>query len=413
MKKFNLLTLFVCVQAVVTAQTISTFENLSLAPNTFWDGSDQSGGFNSGNAFFTNEYDTTYQIWNGFTYSNMKDSTTAGFLNQNSAITAIGYNGSANYVVANDYGFAKVRISGNAAGKMLHGVYITNATYTYLSMRDGDVFAKKFGGLNGNDADWLKLSVIGWKSGAPVPSTVEMYLADYRFADNSQDYLLRSWQWLNLQPLGNVDSIQFLLSSSDTGAFGMNTPAYFAMDDFTTADMVNTPPVANNDEVSVSYNTDTLVDVISNDLDFTATPFTVRWVSSPEIPGALASIQNGKILYEPAPGIVAVDTVTYIVCDAAGECDTAQLLVRVGGINSIDNNAAFKAQVYPNPFSSFLQVRLDTDAQLILIDMSGSLVLQSKVDRYLEVNTGELPAGMYFLHITSGSESLVKKLVKN
>ncbi|MBK8659824.1 MAG: DUF4465 domain-containing protein [Bacteroidetes bacterium] len=413
MKKFNLLTLLVCVQAVIVAQTISTFENLSLAPNTFWDGSDQSGGFNSGNAYFINEYDTTYQIWNGFTYSNMKDSTTAGFLNQNSAITAIGHNGSANYVVANDYGFAKVRISGNAAGKMLHGVYVTNATYTYLSMRDGDMFAKKFGGVTGNDADWLKLSVIGWESGAPVPNTVEMYLADFRFADNSQDYLLRSWQWFNLQPLGNVDSIQFLLTSSDTGAFGMNTPAYFALDDFTTADLANTAPVANNDEVSVSYNTDTLVDVISNDLDFTATPFTVRWVSGPEIPGAVASLQNGKILYQPAPGILAVDTVTYSVCDAAGECDTAQLLVRVGGINSVNDNALFQAIVYPNPFSEFLQIRLDTDAQVLLQDMNGSLVLETKMGRSFEMNTGELPSGIYFLHITAGSESLVKKLVKN
>jgi hypothetical protein len=34
--------------------------------------------------------------------------------------------------------------------------------------------------------------------------------------------------------LGSVDSITFYLSSSDVGSFGMNTPAFFCMDNFTT-----------------------------------------------------------------------------------------------------------------------------------------------------------------------------------
>jgi hypothetical protein len=37
------------------------------------------------------------------------------------------------------------------------GVYVTNTTYAYNSMRDGDMFAKKFGGPTGNDPDWYKL----------------------------------------------------------------------------------------------------------------------------------------------------------------------------------------------------------------------------------------------------------------
>ena len=37
--------------------------------------------------------------------------------------------------------------------------------------------------------------------------------------------------------LGDVDSLIFTLSSTDVGAAGMNTPAYFCIDDFTTADI--------------------------------------------------------------------------------------------------------------------------------------------------------------------------------
>ncbi|MCV6038158.1 DUF4465 domain-containing protein, partial [Escherichia coli] len=35
--------------------------------------------------------------------------------------------------------------------------------------------------------------------------------------------------------LGTVSGLQFALSSSDSGAFGMNTPAYFAMDSLAVA----------------------------------------------------------------------------------------------------------------------------------------------------------------------------------
>jgi len=68
------------------------------------------------------------------------------------------------------------------------------------------------------------------------PNTIKMYnfyLADFRNADNSKDYILNTWKWLNLTPLGLVDSLEFILSSSDNGAFGMNTPAFFALDNLT------------------------------------------------------------------------------------------------------------------------------------------------------------------------------------
>ena len=61
--------------------------------------------------------------------------------------------------------------------------------------------------------------------------TVDFYLADYRFADNSKDYIVENWEYVDLSSLGVVKSLEFSLNSSDAGVFGMNTPAYFAMDD--------------------------------------------------------------------------------------------------------------------------------------------------------------------------------------
>ena len=64
--------------------------------------------------------------------------------------------------------------------------------------------------------------------------SINVYLADYQFSDNSLDYIIKDWTWVDLTSLGASDSLSFSLSSSDNGMFGMNTPAYFCLDNFST-----------------------------------------------------------------------------------------------------------------------------------------------------------------------------------
>jgi len=222
----------------LSAQTASTFENLSLAPGSYWNGSSTPLGssFASGNAIFPNVYDTAYGgFWSGgWAYSNMQDSTTAGFMNLYSARPAIGYGNSSNYAVGQQGSVMK--LGEEASGKAILGFYVTNGTYAAISMRDGDLFAKKFGGESGNDPDWFKLTVKKWFNGEMTDDSVDFYLADYRLEDNANDYIVTDWHWVDLTPLGNVDSIMFKLTSSDMGDWGMNTPAFFCIDNFTTAD---------------------------------------------------------------------------------------------------------------------------------------------------------------------------------
>jgi hypothetical protein len=415
MKKFTLLVFTLLGSSFLIAQTVSTFESLSLAPNSYWNGSDLSGGFSNGNAFFTNDYDTTFFSWSGFAYSNMKDSTTAGWGNQYSAITASGYNGSANYAVADEYGNAKIILTGNAAGKYVEGFYITNSTYAYLSMRDGDMFSKKFGGVTGNDPDWFKLTVKGWLNGNLKSNEVEFYLADFRFADSTEDYIVRDWQWVNLQPLGNVDSIQFFLTSSDTGQWGMNTPAYFCLDNFTTADVANVTPVAANDFVAVKYDSDTLIAVLANDFDTTAVPLKVTITAGPLIPGATATVDaNNHIHYTPAIGVVATDTLDYQVCDGEGLCASARVIINVQSPTGIEDVNAFAASVFPNPFTSVLNIRLTHPAQSVqLFDINGRIVMeQTAGNNEVIFNTQELTNGTYFLKVITVQSSIAKRIVK-
>ncbi len=245
------------------AQTIATFEDLSLQSNSYWDGSTSPSGttFNNGNAIFPNYYDAAFSYWaSGWAYSNMSDSVTAGFTNLYSAIPAKGYNNSSNYIVGQQD--AIINMNSNAIGKVVNGFYVTNGTYAALSMKNGDQFAKKFGSLtnaNGdvdgtNGEDWFKLTVKKWLNGVLTNDSVDFYLADFRFANNSQDYIVTDWQWVDLSSLGNVDSLKFSLTSSDVSSFGMNTPSFFCLDNFTTSDIPQNIQASNNSLISIYPN---------------------------------------------------------------------------------------------------------------------------------------------------------------
>ena len=112
-------------------------------------------------------------------------------------------------------------------------VEITNATYAALSMQNGDSFSKAFGGPSGSDPDFFRVTFTGYsepdKEGF-VTGSQEFYLADFRFDENSRDYIVDEWQTLELSSLGTVRSVSIGMDSSDVGAFGMNTPAYLAID---------------------------------------------------------------------------------------------------------------------------------------------------------------------------------------
>lgn len=242
--KIKMLAIGVIAASILNAQTTANFENLSLATDTFYNGSNGTptvtsvNTFTSGNCIFPNKWNGSFGgYWeSGWSYSNMKDSTTAGSANQYSAITAVGYTNSPIYSVA--HGGAKLKFNASAQGKQMSGFYVTNSTYAAISMKNGDSFAKKFGGASGNDPDWFKLKIQKYFGGVLAPDSVTFYLADYRFSNNAQDYIVKNWQYVNLTSLGDVDSLIFTLSSSDVGAFGMNTPGYFCLDNFTTLNVV-------------------------------------------------------------------------------------------------------------------------------------------------------------------------------
>lgn len=213
---------------------VSDFENFNLPVDTFINGSSTPLGhtFVSGDAEFHNYYDTAWGgYWTGgWAISSMTDTSATNYSDITVARPAEGGTFSPTYAVGQQG--SKIVLTGPTAGSHLRSMHITNTNNAYVSMRDGDTFAKKFGGASGNDPDFFLLTIEGYYNGALIPSKVEFYLADFRDSDNSKDYIVDSWQVVDLYPLGNVDSLMFTLTSSDTGSFGMNTPSFFAIDNF-------------------------------------------------------------------------------------------------------------------------------------------------------------------------------------
>jgi hypothetical protein len=208
--------------------------NLPIGGAYYYDGADGAGGFTSRGAHFSNTF-TDFGggcCWEGWAYSQMSDSSTPGFGNQYSAFPGTGAGGSATYGVGypGSSGSAGIATITFASERTLDGAYFANTTYAALSMLDGDMFTDPFGGPGGDEPDWLRLTVAGYDAQGGHTGDVEIYLADYRFADNALDYVLADWLWVDLTALGSVESLDFLISGSDMGDWGLNTPAYFALD---------------------------------------------------------------------------------------------------------------------------------------------------------------------------------------
>ncbi len=181
-------------------------------------------------------WSTSFNLPVGFAASNISDTTDYSQEHPENhpynSITGGGAGGSSQYAVATAFAPVEITLPGSP-----RTVDITNTTYAYYSMLNGDSFAKKFGGAGGTDPDFFLLTISGLQ-GANTVGIEQLYLADYRNLSNVPDFILDTWVTIDLTGLAGSDRLLFSLDSSDHFIFnnvdlGMNTPAYFALDNLT------------------------------------------------------------------------------------------------------------------------------------------------------------------------------------
>ena len=214
-------------------QTIN-FESVNLPAGGF-DNNADGGAFDVGSVTLNNDFESTFGSWQGFALSSVSDATTPGFTNQYAAFPGGGAGGSDRYAVAFQSDAADpqfwptIRRDPGGVGTF-ESIEVANTTYAALSMRDGDSFAKKFGGPSGNDPDFFTLVVEGLDASGGLIGDVSFDLADFRSDDPVADFIRRGWSRVDVSSIGDAAALRLRFESSDVYDFGINTPTYAAID---------------------------------------------------------------------------------------------------------------------------------------------------------------------------------------
>lgn len=378
---------------ITKAQTVATFDDVTLpgADTSFLEVLPAVDGiytFETGNTKFYGkiDYGGTYQAQ--YNYANRTDTVNPGYDNQWAAITGEGAEHSANYGIAyaesdwnNFFQSSEIgpKLTGNAATHKVSGVYITNTTVAYRWIQQ-----------NYSTGDWFKLTVRGYLNNVRTGDSVVITLASYTANDT---ILVNNWQWVNLLPLGDVDSLTFQTSSSDS-----YTPYYFAMDNLTTMDGVC--PVA-QDIAAVSINENSATINWTNSVAGFTPDYEVAVDQSATLaPTAAATTVSGNT-YNAAG--LSNNTVYYAhvrsSCDDGGfsAWDTATFKT-LQGTGIFQNNAHdLQLSISPNPATDIVTLHAGIAVNAVIYSIEGKELLQ--VNQAKTINISALPKGVYLLKV--------------
>jgi hypothetical protein len=185
----------------------------------------ETGIFETGGLIFP-----TQEFGPGWSYSQVVDNETRGFGNQFAAFPGSGSGGSETYALA----FALGESVSFSSPQPIQSIDITNATFTYFSLLEGDQFANPIGGDDGNEPGFFSVTISGTDADGNETGSFEHFLADFRSDDSEDDFIVEDWQTVDVSDF-NATTLTFTLDGSDTSNGFLNTPAYFALDNVVVA----------------------------------------------------------------------------------------------------------------------------------------------------------------------------------
>lgn len=412
----------------------ASFENIGLAPQSYrYADASQAATYTtvnqaleSGSFAFKNSATNwgSMTSWYGVAVSNQTDNVSLGNVNNQFNSAAGGdVSGTGNYGVIFDANSSGMNMGPDNAitfsnkdypeGKIVHGCYVTNNTYGTNSMMNGDGFAKKFGGTTGNDTDFFKLTATGFDAAGTETGKVNFYLADYRFEDNQKDYIVKDWRWMDLSSLGQVSKIMFTISSSDAGEYGMNTPAYFCIDNINQPRLVLKESIAT---VSVNKNAaDKVIDLStifgdqasSNRRSATAGEITNAVAYNTNSDLVSASISGNQLTLAFAPDKTGEAEISVKASmDKMGAYST--FLVKVGSALAIGDKIQENISIFPNPATHYFSANVN--GQLEIFTAAGTKVYHNEA--YIaqsKVDISGFDKGIYIVKLNNISMKLIKR----
>lgn len=125
-------------------------------------------------------------------------------------------------------------VSGDEEDAFFDSVYVNNTTYTYKTMLEGNPYSSA---LNSQNEGWFKVQFIAFKEtdepdASPIGFT-EFYLANFKKGQaDGYEGIIDTWSKVDLSSLPECSVLVINFVGSDTGDYGLNTPAYCALDKF-------------------------------------------------------------------------------------------------------------------------------------------------------------------------------------
>ena len=397
----------------------ATFDDVTLGSNGYWQGESGDNEMFSGGWFFTNYYMPEYSFWGGFTASNHTDMSQSGLSAQYTAATGAGYDGSTQYGVAYCMGVQTDVYAADGIAHTVTGCYVTNNLWAYQNMHDGDATATAFGGPTGIDPDWFKLTATGKNASGQTVGTAEFYLADYRFENNDDDYILNTWEWFDLSTLGAVHTISFSLSSSKNNSGGMITPAYFCIENFNgTAPTPpqDLPPYVVNPVGDVDFTT--FPEIVYVNLDGVVTDdddpdenigYNILSISNTEYIYAVMQDKRLKMTRLSREESIVTITMRAYSDGQYVDFDVHAILHYVP--DGVEENDAASISVYPNPAHDYIRIDTQSIAPVQRVDIynsTGQMVLSTTET---EISVSTLPQGVYFISVFTENQKFVERIV--
>ena len=402
--------------AFAMAQEPATFEDVPLGNGGIWQPPVGENEMPSGGWIFTNS--TQYGYWGGFTASNRTDLSQTGLNAQYTAAAGCGYDGSTQYAVAYTMG---VQTEVYATDWQLHtvtGCYVTNNLWTYQDILQGGYGEQPYGGLTGNDPDWFKVTATGKNASGQTVGTLDFYLADYRFANNEEDYVLDTWEWFDLSPLGDVATISFSLSSSRGSGYNMITPAYFCMDNFNGGGVApDLPPyivIQVQDVVMDEFPKIVYVDFsgVATDPDDPDELIEYAMLSNSN-EAAVSSTMEGRVLMLERLTEEQADAEIAMRATSDGQYVDFSFRVIMNHVEGVEeSDMSFK--VYPNPTSGLLTIDADGAQQFDfeVYNLMGQVVMNGMaIGQKTRIDLGGCPKGVYFVSVKYDGNCVVQKVI--
>jgi hypothetical protein len=248
--------------------------------------------------------------------------------------------------------------------EVISGMYVSLNAYTSLYMADGDYYA--------NQKHYLTLRIDAFSTTEYYAVSRDVILADYRFSNAEDGFKFDTWQYVDLSWAEGTDSLTFILLSSDSGEYGLNTPAYFCIDNIGEAVPTGIPQLETDvqDTYSISSGESAELSALASG---GVQPYSFQW-----------SAESGLDDYTsqtPIASPTATTTYSVTITDALGNESTANTTVFVGTTSVLQ--AQFANFSYYFDESNILKIEnSEKISNVCIYDITGKQLINQNLDDY-------------------------------